>query len=231
VVNTQSGETVSEIVDPAKKQEFELKQKERKQKIEKTKQEVRRQAKKEEQQQIDATEARKNTVNRTINTIELADQLTNIDEIEMAVGPLDRLFANTGLTPETDDLITKALQFKDSLTLDNLKLMQGPLTDKDIEILASEASGIRVDEDGFVGSAKGVVSQVKKVKAMLIKKLEAAVKRGDLSQQELDSIKSGQAISEGSSTVSNVISDRSGYDSLPVGAEYVYNGKTYIKGQ
>lgn len=186
VVNTQTGDTVNEIVDPAKKQEFELKQKERKQKIEQNKRQEEQRIKKEKIAAQDLTDSRKNAVDTSARAFQLTSELGNEDVIAPVTGRWDRMTPT--LSGENQDIINKALELKDLLTLDNLKLMQGPLTDNDIKILARAGSGLNVDEDGFLGSEKGVVNQINKVQKMLDQKLKKAVERGDLSQQDYENI-------------------------------------------
>jgi hypothetical protein len=196
VINTQTGDTVKDIVNPEKKKQFELQQRERAQKIKEAENAEKQKIKDTQIKEQSAQEARRATVNGTAQSFTLAKELQDLDKVEGATGFFDRVFANTGLTPETDDFISKALQFKDSLTLENLSLMKGPLTDNDIKVLSSAASGLRIDEDGFVGSPKGIVNQISRLEKMLDTKLKAAVKRGDLSQVDYEKIKSGEFFGE-----------------------------------
>ena len=60
------------------------------------------------------------------------------------------------INPESQDLIIKAQQLLALLTADNLKLMSGVLTDKDIEMLQTLSSGMKIDDKGIKGSEQAI---------------------------------------------------------------------------
>ena len=60
------------------------------------------------------------------------------------------------INPESQDLIIKAQQLLALLTADNLKLMSGVLTEKDIEMLQTLSSGMKIDDKGIKGSEQAI---------------------------------------------------------------------------
>ena len=118
-----------------KRETDELKREELKNKIEASKQKV--EANK--QGKIDSA-------NTAINASEAL--LSSIDQLAGNEGYINSLTGYRGRLPAsaTDEGVEAEALYKnitDSLTLDNLKLMTGVLTDKDIELLRSAASGLK----------------------------------------------------------------------------------------
>lgn len=202
VINQQTGEVIRNIESPEKRQQFELNQKERAQKLKTQERKEKADIKKAKIAERDATQARQDTVQSGARAFALTNELLEEGVIEDVTGKLDRFGSKLGFQSGTEgDILNKANQLKDLMTLDNLKLMKGPLTDSDIKILASAASGLNIDENGFVGSTKGVTNQIKKIQNMLDMKLKSAVKRGDLSQLEYEKITNPQAQQDGFSSL------------------------------
>ena len=73
----------------------------------------------------------------------------------------------------TQDVVNKAKRLQSLLTVDNLKLMSGVLTDKDISFLTNVASGINVTDGGIKGSKEGVRERL----SQIMKRLESAAKQ------------------------------------------------------
>lgn len=111
---------------------------------------------------------------------------------------------NVAITPRGKDARVAFDNIKNLMTLDNLKLMSGVLTDKDIEILSSAASAI---ETGMTLSAMD--SKLQDIERRVSKKIND--KTGGLTVPPSAEI------------------TREEYDALPPGAEYQYGGKTYRK--
>ncbi|MCP4338238.1 MAG: hypothetical protein GY799_04975, partial [Desulfobulbaceae bacterium] len=63
----------------------------------------------------------------------------------------------------SQDLINKADRLQSLLTVDNLKLMSGVLTDRDIKFLTNVASGLNIAEGGIKGSEKGVRNRLNEI--------------------------------------------------------------------
>tara|TARA_R110002020_G_scaffold62301_1_gene166913 strand:- start:2007 stop:3236 length:1230 start_codon:yes stop_codon:yes gene_type:complete len=193
VINKQTGETVKEIGIPEKRAEFEANKKERSRKIAEQKRKELAQIETAKIKKLDAADARADALDTTKRAFALTKELGNKDVISPVTGWYDRM---TPTGNKSQDVINKALELKDLLTLNNLGLMSGVLTDRDIQILARAGSGLNVDDDGFLGSETGVVNQIKKVEFMLDQKLKKAVERGDLSQLDYESMKDGSPVSQ-----------------------------------
>jgi len=77
------------------------------------------------------------------------------------------------INPESQDLINKASRLQSLLTVDNLKLMSGVLTDRDIGFLTNVASGLNLTDNGILGSEK----ETKKRLTDIANKIENASKK------------------------------------------------------
>lgn len=149
-----------------KRETNELKKEELQQNIEKKRQDL-------DQKKREIVSESETSYKNTSNALALTDDiLTNVD--------IDAISGLQALTPtvlpETQDALNKVMQLKNQLTLDNLKLMTGVLTDRDIQVLSSAASGLIVDEKGIKGSPEGVKKQLKKIRDTLRGKLDIAGK-------------------------------------------------------
>lgn len=149
-----------------KRETNELKKEELQQNIEKKRQDL-------DQKKREIVAESETSYKNTSNALALTDDiLTNVD--------IDAISGLQALTPtvlpETQDALNKVMQLKNQLTLDNLKLMTGVLTDRDIQVLSSAASGLIVDEKGIKGSPEGVKKQLKKIRDTLRGKLDIAGK-------------------------------------------------------
>lgn len=78
------------------------------------------------------------------------------------------------LYDSSQDLINKANRLQSLLTQDNLKLMNGVLTDRDITFLGNIASGLNITENGIKGSKDGVQKRLNAIASKLDDKLSAA---------------------------------------------------------
>ncbi|KZR10493.1 phage DNA ejection protein [Klebsiella aerogenes] len=74
----------------------------------------------------------------------------------------------------SQDLINKANRLQSLLTQDNLKLMNGVLTDRDITFLGNIASGLNITENGIKGSKDGVQKRLNAIASKLDDKLSAS---------------------------------------------------------
>lgn len=193
VINKQTGETLKEVGIPEKRAEFEANKKERSRKIAEQKRKELAQIETAKIKKLDAADARADALDTTKRAFALTKELGSVDAIAPVTGWFDRV---TPTGNKSQDVINKALELKDLLTLNNLGLMSGVLTDRDIAILARAGSGLNVDEDGFLGSETGVVNQIKKVESMLDQKLKKAVDRGDLSKLDYESMKDDSPVAK-----------------------------------
>lgn len=138
-----------------KRQELQLKIQDRQQKLASTKQESQA------------------TKNNALSNLQEAQSIAQ----EIAADP--RLSSITGqiasriptLRGESQDLINKANRLQSLLTVDNLKLMTGVLTDRDIQFLTNVASGLNITEDGIKGSVGGVQKRLTEISDKISGKL------------------------------------------------------------
>ena len=93
------------------------------------------------------------------------------------------------VSPESQDLINKASRLQSLLTVDNLKLMSGVLTDRDIGFLTNVSSGLNLTDNGILGSKKAVHKRLTDIAS----KIEGALTGGeDNKEQESPKYKEGQ---------------------------------------
>lgn len=69
--------------------------------------------------------------------------------------------------PESQDVLNDAKRLESLLTVDNLKLMSGVLTDKDISFLTRVGSGLNITDTGIKGSEKAVKARLNEIVAKL----------------------------------------------------------------
>lgn len=108
-----------------------------------------------------------------IEAANLAEQLLNDPGLSSITGTVQpRLMTVSG---ESQDLVNKANRLQSLLTVDNLKLMTGVLTDRDIAFLTNVASGLNVTEGGILGSEKGVKDRLQQI----VNKIRQNVKKDE----------------------------------------------------
>jgi|GEM_PF-5049050 len=99
----------------------------------------------------------------------IARELANDPNLNQAVGTVDTWLPT--VRESTQDVINKAQRLESLLTVDNLKLMSGVLTDRDIAFLTRVASGLNITDSGIKGSE----SAVKKRLTEIADKIEGSV--------------------------------------------------------
>lgn len=134
----------------------------------------------EKQQKVKEARANQRATYDTMQ--EVIDSATTLRDtegrIEGVTGPFD-VRAPTVFT-ETQDTINLANRLKNLLTLDNLDLMTGVLSESDIKILASAATNLNVTDKGILGSPQAVRAELTRIINKMNAGLAAARKRGDL---------------------------------------------------
>ena len=124
------------------------------------------------QQDLDAAQKKKESSNMLLaETYNVANELLGAENLDNIVGTVDISLLPT-VRPESQDLINKASRLQSLLTVDNLQMMSGVLTDKDIAFLTNVGSGLNVTEAGIKGSVGGVKTRLKEIAS----KIEAAAK-------------------------------------------------------
>lgn len=108
--------------------------------------------------------------------ITLARELANNPELENVSGIMGK--APT-IRPSSEDLINKAKRLESMLTVDNLKMMTGVLTDRDIQFLVNISSGLGLTDKGFRGSAMATRARLEDI----AKKMEGALSQSPMQDQ------------------------------------------------
>lgn len=91
----------------------------------------------------------------------LANDIANDPALSDITGTVTTMLPT--LKPESQDLINKATRLESMLTKENLGVMTGVLTDKDIEMLKSISSGLNVTEGGIKGSLSGTKARLNEI--------------------------------------------------------------------
>lgn len=110
----------------------------------------------------DAAEGKKDaSAEMASEAAKLAREIAGDKSFSNVVGTIDAM--TPVVSGESQDLINKANRLQSLLTVDNLKLMSGVLTDKDISFLTNVASGLNITEGGIKGSEKGVKKRLEDI--------------------------------------------------------------------
>lgn len=151
----QLGQLAAAETNDLKRQELQLKIQEKQQKLDQTRQEL---GAKQESTIANMTEAAR-----------LATELVDDPALPNAVGTISTMAPTMSGT--TQDVINKANRLQSLLTVDNLKLMSGVLTDRDIAFLTNVASGLNITEGGIKGSEKEVKRRLGEISVKMSEKL------------------------------------------------------------
>ena len=102
-----------------------------------------------------------NALTNSRDALNVVNEILNDESLGSITGTLaSRIPTVSG---SSQDLINKVDRLQSLLTVDNLKLMSGVLTDKDIGFLTNVSSGLNVTENGIKGSVKGVRDRLGKI--------------------------------------------------------------------
>lgn len=114
-------------------------------------------------------------------SLQLAKEAKNVVDSLLGNENLDRIIGTVGISPlvptvrgTSQDLINEATRLQSLLTVDNLKLMTGVLTDRDIKFLTDVASGLNVTEQGIKGSEEGVKRRLNQISETLSRSISEA---------------------------------------------------------
>lgn len=149
------------------------------------KQDVKAQSPEEQRKQRETAKATKMEIANANNALEQINNLTSneeyIDSITGVSGKIPKIPGTEGFDAEV-----AFNQFKDTLTLENLGKMSGVLSETDIKILSSAASGLEagMSKDAFK-------SRMKKIRSVLQNKSEAAKKRLKDMGLDVDAVEEG----------------------------------------
>ena len=114
-----------------------------------------------ETQQREAQANKQASYDSMTEIVDIATELRDSKYLGNVVGPFDvraPTFFGT-----SQDVINVATRLKNLLTLDNLDLMTGVLSESDIRILASAATGLNVTDKGILGSLPGIKAELDRI--------------------------------------------------------------------
>lgn len=143
----------------------------------------------EQKQKIEAAESKKKqSATMAQEAASLAKEIANDPMLGSITGTIAPRVPS--VRSESQDLVNKANRLQSMLTVDNLSLMSGVLTDRDIQFLTNVASGLNVTESGILGSEKAI----KKRLVDIANRIESKVPSGATEQQ---STQQTQSFNEG----------------------------------
>lgn len=151
------GQLASAETNDLRRQELELKLQEKQQKLTQTRQ--------------DMDARNQSTAFNISEAARLANELASDPNLDQAVGTIDAM--SPVLRASTQDIINKADRLQSLLTVDNLKLMTGVLTDRDISFLTNVASGLNVTDKGIKGSEREVKKRLGEIATKMQEKIES----------------------------------------------------------
>lgn len=137
-----------------KRETDELKKQEIQSKIEQNKADI-------EVTKAEEIQAKQDAINFSNDVIGLAEEIASDPSLNDITGPVSTILPT--ISGSSQDLINKAERLESMLTKENLGLMSGVLTDKDIQMLRSISSGLNVSEGGIKGSYEGTKKRLQQI--------------------------------------------------------------------
>ena len=115
---------------------------------------------------------------------QIARELASDEGLSSVTG--SRLYLeNTPTSAESQDIINKAQRLESLLTYENLGLMSGVLTDRDIAFLGRIGSGINISDSGILGTPKEVEERLQEIADRIDSKLGGGSPSGNGKAPEL----------------------------------------------
>ncbi|EOX8169932.1 DNA transfer protein [Escherichia coli] len=125
-----------------------------------------------QQKQQDVQQQKQMSLGYAAEAATLAREIASDDSLGNITGSISSRIPT--FQDSSQDLINKASRLQSLLTQDNLKLMSGVLTDRDITFLGNIASGLNITENGIKGSTEGVKKRLNAIASKLDAKLSAS---------------------------------------------------------
>ena len=125
-----------------------------------------------QQKQQDVQQQKQMSLGYAAEASTLAREIASDDSLGNITGSISSRIPT--FQDSSQDLINKASRLQSLLTQDNLKLMSGVLTDRDITFLGNIASGLNITENGIKGSTEGVKKRLNEIASKLDAKLSAS---------------------------------------------------------
>lgn len=116
--------------------------------------------------------------------VKVVDDLLGAKELDDIIGSFEGSFTSPFISGGEQDLINKANRLQSLLTVDNLKLMSGVLTDRDIAFLTNVASGLNISDNGILGSEEGVRERLREIKQTITSKLNQRAEEATQTSQQ-----------------------------------------------
>lgn len=157
-----------------------------------------------EQEQKEAVANQQAAFDNMNDIVNLATGLIKNTNLPDVVGGFDTLTPTFFGTSQ--DVLNTANRLKNLLTLENLDLMTGVLSESDIRILASAASGLNVTEKGILGSMPGIKRELQRIVDVTNKAIEAARSGGKLNGLQGPPDQTGNPTTERGGTISGTTS-------------------------
>ncbi|WP_438288489.1 DNA transfer protein [Edwardsiella tarda] len=134
-----------------------------------------------QQKQQDVQQQKQMSLGYAAEAAALAREIASDDRLGDITGSISS--RTPTFNDSSQDLINKANRLQSLLTQDNLKLMSGVLTERDIIFLGNIASGLNIKEEGIRGSVDGVKKRLNAIASKLDAKLSAAGYQQPVQQQ------------------------------------------------
>lgn len=125
-----------------------------------------------QQKQQDVQQQKQMSLGYAAEAATLAREIASDDSLGNITGSISSRIPT--FQDSSQDLINKASRLQSLLTQDNLKLMSGVLTDRDITFLGNIASGLNITENGIKGSVGGVKKRLNAIASKLDAKLSVS---------------------------------------------------------
>lgn len=142
-----------------------------------------------DKRKMDTTAAAQAATTQKVGALDIAKDAQKLVSEISGAGNLDSITGTVSsrtptLRDGSQDLINKANRLQTLLTADNLKLMSGVLTDRDITFLAQIGSGLNIGENGINGSIEATKQRLGEIGSRLGEKVSAYEKNLPAGQQQ-----------------------------------------------
>ncbi|MCH5583106.1 hypothetical protein [Pseudomonas syringae] len=142
-----------------------------------------------DKRRTDSTAAAQAANTQKVGALDIAKDAQKLVSEISGAGNLDSITGTVSsriptLRDGSQDLINKANRLQTLLTADNLKLMSGVLTDRDITFLAQIGSGLNIGENGINGSIEATKQRLGEIGSRLGEKVSAYEKNIPAGQQQ-----------------------------------------------
>ncbi len=117
----------------------------------------------------DATAQKRGALDNARDALKLVSEISGADNLDNITGTLSS--KTPTVRDSSQDLINKAARLQTLLTADNLKLMTGVLTDRDITFLSQIGAGLGIGERGINGSLDATKQRLGEISTRLGEKI------------------------------------------------------------